>query len=129
MGARLITLLSAVLMTVLWAGPQSTAYLCSMSGERRATRCCGHDDGGHTEQGAELERPICCEIERKPTNVPPPLATDVGEMQELAGALALRQERDSAQVPSPQVFVATLARGPPPGLGPPPYLRHCTFLI
>lgn len=129
MGTRLTALLSAVLMAVLWASPESIAYLCSMSGERRATCCCGPDTEHSEQAGAEVERASCCEVERTPAIASPALAPALDDSVHVATAFVCHQEHEHGGARAAPEFVPTLARGPPQAVGPPPYLRNCRFLI
>jgi len=129
MGTRLTALLSAILMVVLWVSPESVAYLCSMSGERGTTCCCG-PDAEHAEQSEdEVERPSCCKVERTPANASPALAPALDDADYVATALACRQIDEHLGARAAPEFVPRFARGPPHALGPPPYLRNCRFLI
>lgn len=129
MRARLTALLSAVLMAVLWASPQSIEYLCSMSGERRATCCCGPDSDHAETTEVQLERQGCCEIERSHANVSPALAPTPDDADQVATAFGLSGEYEHDGGCTAPEFVPTLARGPPQAIGPPAYLRNCRFLI
>lgn len=129
MRVRLTALLSAVLMAVLWASPLSVAYLCSMDGERRAGCCCAPDGEDAECDDSKVQRQACCEVERSPANVASavaPWADDAG--LHLASQVWTR-ERGMAGGHAGTDFVPTLARGPPLGIGPPPYLRNCRLVI
>lgn len=126
---RLSALLSALLVAALWANPQGIAYLCSMSGERGPTCCCGPETPDPDRIEAELERRDCCVAERTQSSVPAATA-DVTEDQapQIAG-LAPKPTTEVESVPRLVHLVAALARGPPQAIGPPPYLRNRSLLI
>ncbi len=126
---RLVALLSAVLVAALWVSPESIAYLCSMDGQTRA-KCCCAPEGEHAEQVQdEVERATCCTVERSTASVSPAVVGNPADqgIQLATASWDLAHEHDAAF--SATEFVPALARGPPRAGGPPPYLRHCRFLI
>ena len=126
---RLVALLSAVLLAMLWVSPESIAYLCSMDGEKRA-KCCCAPDGEHAERSQhQVERATCCEVECTSANVSPAISPTIDDTSRLATAVAWTPTHELGGAVAARDFVPTLARGPPQAVGPPPYLRNCRFLI
>jgi hypothetical protein len=78
---------------------------------------------------AEVERATCCEVQRSKASVSTAVVGSPADqgVQLAAASCHLTHEHDAAF--SATEFVPPLARGPPRASGPPPYLRHCRFLI
>lgn len=129
MPSRLVAVLSALLVAILWVSPESIAYLCSMDGQKRSACCCAPDGEHAGRSHDEVERAACCEIERTPANVSPAVSPTTDDTNYLATASAWTPTRELGGPFTARDFIPTLARGPPQSIGPPPYLRNCRFLI
>lgn len=128
MRARILALLSAVLVAVLWASPRGVEYLCSMDNQRRATCCCT-PDGEHADRDhGRIERADCCEVKRDATVSPAVSPSGHDEAVQLASVSQALGAHCDPLAPSADVVPAS-ARGPPHAVGPPPYLRNCRLLI
>jgi hypothetical protein len=107
------------------------AYLCSMDGQLHAERCCG-DVGGHVQGafGAKVTRRACCEAQRYEASAPP--ATHDHDKQRLNASFVALAAPPRAEPRAPTLLSWRLrrdARGPPAGLGPPLFIRNCSYLI
>ena len=129
MRGRLTALLLVALVAVMWASPQSIEFLCSMTGQRGSTCCCGPHEKRAEAAGARVKRPSCCEVERTPASVSPALAATSDNGDDLAVAPGAGLRTDHSELCSAPELISTLPRGPPQAIGQPSYLRNCRFLI
>lgn len=126
---RLLALLSAVLIAVLWASPRGLVYLCSMDGQRHAKCCCAPRGEEADSDHDRVERTACCDVERDTTNVSPAVAPSSQDDDRHLASASWTVGLDTDRMASSVDLVPALARGPPRAEGAPPYLRHCRFLI
>lgn len=127
MRVRLLALVSALVLAVLWASPRGVAYLCSMDGARHATCCCAPKGDAAEHDQRQIERAACCEIDRDGASAAPGLVAAQDEDVPLAPSSRAPSTDDDPPAASVD-SVAGLARGPP-RVGPPPYLRNRRLLI
>ncbi|MCA9644646.1 MAG: hypothetical protein H6718_27570 [Polyangiaceae bacterium] len=128
---KLAALLALVALLLPATSVGRVLTLCKMSGRMGASCCChgdAHQRAAKKPQPAKAERPGCCEQRLTKTtqvlsaqseaDLPPSQAVLVAELS-LPEASEPRLEVEE---------VPRVARGPPP-LGPPLYLKNCSFLI
>jgi hypothetical protein len=121
----LVRLVLVAFVAVGCGAPRDIEHLCAMTGAVRP-HCCCQSEAEHVAEPA-IERPDCCELRRAPSVVP-----DVRSNPSPAGAHAVVLTRFSIdeehRVRGEAWWIPQAARGPP-SIGPPIYLRDCSFLI
>ena len=127
---QLAALFAALFVAVAWGSPASVEYLCSMSGERGTSCCCGPETE-ESDEGETAQRPSCCETRAIAAQTPHATSPE-SELPSLGAPEDAPLTSPAArQVFSPRSPVHEgLARGPPPAhCASRTYLRHRTLLI
>lgn len=128
---KLAALLALVALLLPATSIGRVLTLCKMSGRMGATCCChgtAHQHASKKVQPAKAERPGCCEQRLTKTTQ---VLTAQSELNLPTSHAVLVAELSLPEVSEPPTAlseVPRVARGPPP-LGPPLYLKHCSFLI
>ena len=119
--------LLAFAMVAGWVSPRALTFVCAMDGLARAECCCKREDDRVARSHPRIERPGCCDVRSDRAVVA--TAAPHGSEHALVGA-DISLAPSFAWSPNDRVrrTVEHAPRGPPPGVGPPPYLRHLVLL-
>lgn len=126
----MLTRLFALLLAIATLAPSgvlaSVLYLCHMDGAYQTDRCCPGKKFKDSE-GPQLKQRDCCERLVTELDQPPGTLNPSVGLEHLAAYAAspiglLPTEVDFARVASP-------GHGDPPPIGPPVFVKVCSFLI
>lgn len=113
-----------------WVSPRVVSYLCSMGdGTARRECCCGPDEeAARLAGGPAIERASCCEVRSESAVVSLAVAPELDRVVIDSATPSSAFFRDDEVVRGLRTPQAT-PRGPPRGVGPPPWLLHRALLI
>lgn len=131
MMARAHAIAIPLILALACGTSSSFAYLCSMDGQLHAERCCS-DARGHVGEpsGAKVTPRECCEAQRYEASAPP--ATHDRDKQRLSASFLALATPPRLEPRGPSLLtwrLPTDARGPPAALGPPLFIRNCSYLL
>ncbi len=126
----MLTRLFALLLAFATLAPSgvlaSVLYLCHMDGKYQSEQCCPKKKQKHSELPQLTQRECCeklvTELDQLPGTLNPSISLEhMAAVSELpVGALPVALE--ARRVPDP-------GHGDPPPIGPPVYVKVCSFLI
>lgn len=133
MVSRAAAILVALVLVVATGMARSVSYLCLMDGQVRSACCCKKAEESRAEPDCpKIERQGCCEVRVAEATKAPATARDGVHHEQLPGppALASLPPRLDVAPPSGRDVVPGIgARAPPSGIGPPIFVRICSYLI
>lgn len=108
-----------------------TAYLCLMDGQTRSECCCKKSQTEADDDCAKVERANrCCEVSVTTVDHQTARVEVTRHQLQLSPVLAVLPSVTQVQRPAIlEVELPPGARGPPPGSGPPLFVRNCSYLI
>lgn len=127
--ARLTALFLAQAMVVPSGAIGALLFVCQMDGQARTSCCCESADE-EAESSATVERRSCCDVHVTMGGQPPATLDHVTQQLERHSvAVVLPIAWRGPQPRQLGLLLPLGARAPPPGTGPPIYIRNCSYLI
>jgi len=127
--ARLTALVLALAMLAPSGAFGAVLYLCQMDGQAHTSCCCKTSDEA-AEPCATIERESCCDVQvTKGEQVPAKLDHVAPQIELAPFAAVIPAQWRGPQPTQPGLLLPLGARVPPPGVGPPVYIRNCSYLI
>lgn len=133
MASRFAAILVALVLVVATGMASSVSYLCLMDGQVRSACCCKKTPATQADTDCpKVERQGCCEVRVSEATQSPATTRDATPTDQLPVPLAFATFPPTVEVPRPasrEVIPGLGARAPPGGIGPPIFVRNCSFLI
>lgn len=128
--ARLTALVLAIAMLAPSGAFGAVLYLCEMDGQAHTSCCCKSPGDEAEEPCATIERECCCDVQvTKGEQVPAKLDHLAPRLELPAFAAVLPTPWRGPQPTQPGLLLPLGARAPPLGVGPPIFIRNCSYLI
>jgi len=124
-----LALLTAIALLLPSGAVARTYYFCRMMDRAQSACCCAGERASHDAvRRAELRRPDCCEQVAKPARATASTSLDPAlDVPKAALATLLPIEVWVGEALSATNAAPRQARAPP-GVGPPLFITHCSFL-
>ena len=128
--ARILAIMTAIVVALPASALPRTQYYCRMMGEVMSSCCCkGHGDGTTAQvQQDEVRHPGCCELVTTSDEAAPATRDAVAKVFPAGLVAVLPISTDIGRSTGAATRLANVARGPP-ALAGPRYITHCRLLI
>ena len=127
---RMMASLMAILLAAPTGGAGQFVYFCTMTGERGPKCGCQHDAEA-SEPHSSLSAVPCCEVVGANAQLQPTRIEVISPEFETPQFVALPFASAHRLQLSATTSIARSygARGPSPDIGPPLFIKHCSYLI
>lgn len=132
MASRFASLLIALTLVVATGTRRSVSFLCLMDGQVRSACCCKSVDAKSADRPTVERDTQCCEVQFSKATQARATTRDGLQDHRLPMPLGPTMVPPAIEIPhltTASVVPALGARAPPGGIGPPIFVRNCSYLI